>query len=584
MYYDFIKNVQSCYIELPALLYYSHIPVMLICLLMGFFVFFKSQTLVSKSLLTISLTFSIWLGIDLIAWISTNSLYLMFVWSLFGMLYAILFASCFYFLYVFIKGKDLNFITKIILFILILPIILFASTKFNVNNFNASTCVILPEKYYSDYIHLWGGVAFLWMVVLSILNYRKADRNKKGQITLASIGLFLFLFSFFVTDYLAEKLMIWGLATNFSLEHYGLFGMPVFMAFLAYLIVQYNIFNIKLLRAQALIVAIIILIGSQFAFIQNNVNRVLTGITLLLVSGIGWWLIRSIKDDDRRKEELQDMTVKLGEAYDKLKQLDRAKSEFVSIASHQLRTPLTAIKGFICLLLDGTYGAISTKTRDVIEKVYLSNERLIRLVEDLLNISRIESGRFTFRFEKNDIKEMVSDIVENMKFAAKNKHLYLDYKPTENPIPGFYFDKDKLREVISNLIDNAIKYTKKGGVSVLVKEVSEIVLDAQGRKNQNSANSFVQVIVSDTGVGIEKGEEQYIFEKFQRGKDISRVHTEGVGLGLYVAMKIIEAHEAKIWAESDGLGRGSRFIVQLKRNFQPPAEMTDQQKKMTLKK
>ena len=251
--------------------------------------------------------------------------------------------------------------------------------------------------------------------------------------------------------------------------------------------------------------------------------------------------------------ELKDMNEKLVIAYEKLHQLDRAKTEFISIASHQLRTPLTSIKGFISLLLDGTYGKISKTTRDVLEKVFISNERLIKLVEDLLNISRIESGKLVFRFIKGDISKLASDVVDSFELAAKNKKLKLEYRAPKKKVPEIYFDNDKMREVISNLVDNSIKYTKKGTVGVTVEAGKE----------------FVKVIVSDSGMGIAKEELRYIFEKFQRGKDSGTTHTEGVGLGLYVCEKIVKSHDGRIWAESDGIEKGSRFVIELKVDFRP---------------
>ncbi|MDA3815579.1 MAG: HAMP domain-containing sensor histidine kinase [Patescibacteria group bacterium] len=265
--------------------------------------------------------------------------------------------------------------------------------------------------------------------------------------------------------------------------------------------------------------------------------------------------------------ELKDMNEKLVTAYEKLHQLDRAKTEFISIASHQLRTPLTSIKGFISLLLDGTYGKIKKNTQEVLEKVFISNERLIKLVEDLLNISRIESGKLVFNFSKGDITYLAKDIVESFELAAKNKKLKLEYRAPKKKVPEIFFDKDKIREVISNLIDNSIKYTKKGTVAVTVE----------------SDKDAVRVIISDTGMGIAKEELRYIFEKFQRGKDSSTTHTEGVGLGLYVCEKIIKSHEGKIWAESDGLEKGSRFIIQLNIDFQPEDQVKVIDKKVRKK-
>ncbi len=263
---------------------------------------------------------------------------------------------------------------------------------------------------------------------------------------------------------------------------------------------------------------------------------------------------RELQDANK---ELKDMNQKLAEAYDKLHKLDRAKSEFLSIASHQLRTPLTSIKGFTSLLLEGTYGKISEDVRETLEKVFVSNERLIKLVEDLLNISRIESGRIAFDFKENKIEDVANEVLESMRLSAKARKLKLELRLPKKAIKPFYFDKSKIREVISNFVDNSVKYTKKGTVAIEVKEI--------GKK--------VQVSVVDTGIGIAKGETSYIFDKFQRGKDVSKIHTEGVGLGLYVCKKIIEAHDGKIWAESDGIDKGSRFIFELdKKNGPMPEE------------
>lgn len=351
-----------------------------------------------------------------------------------------------------------------------------------------------------------------------------------------------------------------------------------FVGVMSWAIVRHKFLDMETFIIQVLAVAIWVMFASQFFFIRTVSSRILTGTTLFFLSIFSWWLVRSVKDEIRKKKELADVAKKLKVAHEEMRQLDRAKSEFVSIASHQLRTPLTSIKGFISLILEGSYGRTTKAVREVLEKVYVSNERLIRLVEDLLNISRIESGQLVFKFEKNDIQKTVSDIVESMIFSAQNKNLKLSFKVPRKPTNQFIFDKDKIREVVMNLIDNAIKYTKKGEISVVVKEAVrsddsvEIKSDNEIKigKKINSPGNFVQIIVSDTGIGIKPGEEGYIFEKFQRGRDINRVHTEGIGLGLYVAERIVQAHKGRIWAESDGLGKGSRFIVELDKNFVPP--------------
>jgi len=247
------------------------------------------------------------------------------------------------------------------------------------------------------------------------------------------------------------------------------------------------------------------------------------------------------------KKEVAKATYDLEIANEELKKLDQAKSDFISIASHQLRTPLTVIKGYISMMLEGSFGKLNPSERESLEKVYDSGERLIQLVENLLNISRIESGRLQFNYEMMNLEEIVDSVVEELAGPIKKKGLRLNYEKGEKPLPKIRIDEEKIRQVIMNLLDNAIKYTKRGGLTISLKKVG---------KN-------IQFCVSDSGMGMGEEELSNLFKKFSRGEGTSTVHTEGTGLGLYVAKEMVEAHKGKIWAESKGRGRGSKFWFEL---------------------
>lgn len=237
---------------------------------------------------------------------------------------------------------------------------------------------------------------------------------------------------------------------------------------------------------------------------------------------------------------------RLAAANAQLQELDKAKSEFISIASHQLRTPLTIIKGYISMLLEGSFGEIEETERDALEKVYVSNERLIKLVEDLLNVSRIESKKMEYDMTKVDFGALVQNIVEEFHDVAEKKHLTLSMQ-RDPELPFAKIDSEKMRQVVMNLVDNALKYTESGGVAVSVS--------CQGKK--------VMLKIQDTGIGIPHKDIPRLFEKFSRVHFVSSVNTEGTGLGLFVARKIVEAHNGKIWGESKGIGKGSTFFVEL---------------------
>ncbi len=548
MIFDLVSNNETCFYLVTqtaplSLIYYSHIPTTIVALFMGVFVFLKSgKTLSSRLLLTISLLFAWWAISDLILWTNFDTRLTMFFWAPLGMISMLILAFALYFTYVFFDGKDISFAKKLAIFSPIIPAVLLTPTVLNLNVFNDFSCEAVENEWFVNYYNLFGLLVIVWIAVLSIVRYRKADSQSRRQIAYFALGIELFLFSFFVTGYVASIL------GDFNIVIYGLFGMPIFMAFLAYLIVRYKAFDIKLLGTQALVITLVFLIGAQFFYVKTQTSFFLTTITFLLVIATGILLIRSFKRSEERKEELQVMADRLAVSNDKLRELDNTKTEFISIASHQLRTPLTSIKGYCSLLLEGSYGKVDPLVEEVLHRILLSNDRLVNLVENLLNISRMEAGRMEYKFEDNRVEDILSELYDSFSIAASAKKLAFDLKLPEQPLPIVPLDKQKMQEVFSNLIDNAIKYTQEGSVSVTVEAGTE-------RK--------IKVTVKDSGIGTPKSEIPFLFAKFSRGKDINRLHANGTGLGLYVAKNIVEAHKGTIRIESEGDGKGTSFIVEL---------------------
>ncbi len=250
-------------------------------------------------------------------------------------------------------------------------------------------------------------------------------------------------------------------------------------------------------------------------------------------------------------EQLRVMNDKLTLANARLKELDQQKSEFVSIAGHQLRTPLTIIKGYISLVQEGEFGATkkNKKLQNALAIVANSTDQLVKLVSDLLDLSRIESGKINYQFKESDFVKMAEGIVKEYTPKAKDKKLQLVFENNAKDIAPFLFDPDKMREVIVNLIDNAMKYSKEG----------EIVAST-GLTNQNATLRFS---VRDHGIGIKKEDLPQLFVKFTRLAEAKNIEANGTGIGLYFAKRIIEDHGGRVGAESPGLGKGSTFWVEL---------------------
>lgn len=545
MTYDFVTNIASCYVDVPALLYYSHFPTAIIALLFGAYVLLKSRSFESWILFAMSILFAMWSIGDVVLWLAHDSRIIMFVWSFINVLENLVSLLTLYFAYVLLKKRDAPIGLKMIALALFLPFLFVLPTTLNLSGFDGISCEA-KEGPFVHYFYFLDGLFFLWILGFLIREWYVRPREDRGPVWLLAFGSLFFLLSFSGANILGSITGRW------EILQYGLFGMPVFLIFLAYLIVRYKAFNMKLFGVQVLVSALIILIGAQLFFVKTTVNFFLTPSTFLIAVVFGIMLIRSVRQEIERKEELQTMADRLAVANDQLRKLDSSKSEFISIASHQLRTPLTAIKGFVSLLLEGSYGVVPGPISDVLNKIYTSNERIIQLVENLLSISRIESGKIQYEYADVRVEDMLSELRDTFMISAKKKELELVFDEVKTPLPLVWVDRQKALEVISNLIDNALKYTSAGNVTVRVEAVA----------------GAVRVAVADTGIGMSADTMPYLFVKFSRGKDVGRLHANGTGLGLYVGKQMIEAQGGRIWAESAGEGKGSTFFVELpvKRN------------------
>lgn len=230
------------------------------------------------------------------------------------------------------------------------------------------------------------------------------------------------------------------------------------------------------------------------------------------------------------------------------KETEQLKSNFVSIASHQLRTPLSGIKWALSLLLEKTMGPLTKKQENLIEKTLSANEHLITLVNDLLDTSRIEEGRFGYEFKKVNLQSVLDAALQDCQTALEGKQsVTLEIQKPKEKLPLLAADAKKLEMALYNILDNAIKYTPKGSITV-----------SFGKKQ-----SYISLTVHDTGIGIPKDQQQYLFTKFFRARNAILLQTEGSGLGLWIANEIIKRHKGKIVLMESGENKGTTFTIRL---------------------
>lgn len=233
------------------------------------------------------------------------------------------------------------------------------------------------------------------------------------------------------------------------------------------------------------------------------------------------------------------------------KALEKMKSEFVSLAAHQLRTPLSATKWSMRMLIDGDLGELKPEQKELLENGYQSNERMIGLINDLLDVARIEEGRFGYNFVFADIRGIIDKAIKEQSLIAKKRNIDIIFQKPSEHFPKVKIDPSKIELVIENLLENALYYTLSGGsIKISIKPRNEF---------------FLEVTVKDNGIGIPKHQMSRLFSKFFRGENAVQMQTVGSGLGLFIAKNIVKEHGGEIWVDSkEGEGTEVHFTLLLK--------------------
>lgn len=526
-----------------SLVYYSHFFSLIPSLIIGFLIFLKNpKGLLNRILFLITILFSIWVFSDLVLWANEKINLIMFFWSLQVIIEPIIYALCLYFIYVFINKNDININKKLWISILLFPTLIFASTKFALIGFDLSNC---DREVTEGPITLFGYlieiIYVFWILIFAIKSYFKAGIEMKKQIKDITLGIIFFLLS------LSFGNIIGSFTDNWTIGQIGLFGMPIFVGFLAYMIVRFNLFNIKIFITQILVFSLGFLVLS-ILFIRHIENiQIVVTFTLVFIIILGFVLIKSVKKEIEQREKLQILSKNLEDANEKLQSLDKLKTEFLSLASHQLRSPLTAIIGYTSMLLDGSFGKISDKQKEAIDRVFQSSRHLSLTVEDLLNVSKIEQGGMQYVKVPFDFEKASGDLAKDLSVTAEKKGLKLTFETDGKSSYKVNGDMEKIRQVILNFIDNSIKYTKEGSVNVLLSKNEKVI----------------RLSIKDTGMGMTPEIKSKLFQKFARAEG-GKMNAGGSGLGLYLAKKIIEeGHNGKVGVDSEGMNKGSTFWMEL---------------------
>lgn len=376
-----------------------------------------------------------------------------------------------------------------------------------------------PEK--SQGILLAGFVTFSFFtaglyVLFKKIKYIKGDDRRQVILMFTGMSLtaaLLLLFSFILP--IGFK--------NFNFVPYGiLFVFPV-IVFTAYAVYVVELFHVKNIFA-GLFTFFLCTVSLVELIFADSVEQILFRIfVFLLTLVIGIQLVKNIFEIELANEQ---------------------KSELLSFATHEIRTPITIMRGYATMLLEGDKGEISSPVKNLLQKIMISGNDVMGLLTQYLDKSKIELGQIEYVFTKFDLTVLLNEILSVFQIHAEQKKITLT--PLLHDKHIITADQAKIKEVFTNIIDNAIKYTKEGSVTVSIK----------------NENNNVVVTIQDTGVGINKETIPYLFKEFSRS-DLQKVNIFGNGIGLYLAKTFTEGHKGKVWVESEGNGKGSQFYVSL---------------------
>ena len=415
--------------------------------------------------------FSVWIFGDLVLWATPSPEQTLFFWSVVNIIEPLVYVAAVYFMYAFTLERLPPRWVQVILLVLTIPVFVLTPTHYGILGFNLTNCdreaVEGIMVYYGYVVEV---IMTLWVLGYGFWSrYRAKEAVEKRKIVLFTIGLVLFLFSFALGNVLGSLLSDW------TIGQIGLFGLPVFALFLSVLLVRYQAFHTKSFSAQILVLMLWALIAS-ILFVQNlDLIHSIVGITLVIMVIFGVLLVRSVQREIEQREALTTLKSNLENANARLQALDASKNEFLSFATHQLRSPLTSIKwglGAVGEALVDKHADAETKT--IVDHLAGTTEDLISTVNDLLDISKIEQGGLVIKKEEFDLYDATARIVEEFKITAQKKGLKLTMTG-DTASQVFMGDATKLRQVIVNLVDNALKYTKEGSITVsFVREGHQI--------------------------------------------------------------------------------------------------------------
>lgn len=404
----------------------------------------------------------------------------------------------------------------------------------------------------------WAPLFFLYLIGVGFWAAAMIGMKQHGDIASLDGPLRIFLAIFFALCWFGALTIFFFLpffGVSFSITPFVLGFLPLLgvQMILFFFSMRGTVLHLRTIIAELLIFALWALLLFRVFLADEPREQITNGLVLLCAVALGTLVIHLFHSERRSRESVEEVAGYLAEVNAKLRQLDKQKSEFVSIASHQLRSPLSVVVGYSSLLMEQSFGKIPATVRMPLERIFESARIMAIEIDDFLNITRLEQGNMKYQFAQCDLAGLAERLVKDFSFTASEKGLDLTCHRPEGEVMA-WADEVKIRQVLVNLIDNAIRYTLKGYVSVRISY-----------KDQNT----VMIVVEDSGIGIPKIDQERLFNKFMRASNANTQSVHGTGLGLYLVREMILAHQGTIEIRSEE-GEGTTCTITLPRQVGGP--------------
>ncbi len=458
----------------------------------------------------------------------------------------LLFVDLYFFIIYFInEEKKYNFLSWLVSLTGIATSLLTATSGLVVKNIKF-TRGSLSIEYGKGMLPFLGVVAFYMLTSLYLLfkKYKSLEKGKRIRIQYLLLGISVFylanlIFNIFLPLVLKIAKFYW----------LGDYSTIVLLLFISAAIIKHQLFGIRIAFVEVVIGGISVLLFLDI-FDAESLPKILLRILFFLIFiFLGWLLAESLKKNILQQEKLALAYKRIKKSYKDLQALDKAKDEFLHIVSHQLRTPLTVLRGYLDFWATGKIKKLPKKRQEEIKKyIIVSADRLHKIIKDMLEVVDLEGGRMVIKKKIFNVEKLLKDIYEGgLEGSFKVKGLYFKIKKKTKESLEIYSDPRFLSIVLQNLLENAYKYTLRGGVSVVI----------------NKDGDFLKIIVKDTGIGLTLDDKERIFGKFIRGERAKSVEPNGTGLGLYATKKIIEILGGRISIDSEGENKGVEATIWL---------------------